>query len=437
MNSVLFIVRNFPPDGGPGVQRALKFVRYLPQRGWRPIVITGEPRTDLWPQDPSLLKEIPPEAVVIRCTSPTPRDILGSGYRLLQWGGRLFEKLHPSLNEGTAIGLLGWGIKNVARQDTPWGWLVPATEQGLSAIRDYACDAIYSTSYPVITHEVAYRVRKISGLPWIADIRDPLIGDPPWFSRSDKEKQWLRSVEDMIVRHSSCVINAHGASTEDMARRYLDVPRDRFRTILNGYDPADVEGVSRAVRNNHKLTLRHIGTLYKERDITDIFDALSELKKEGDELANVVKVELYGKIERQLEQATERGVSYAVSYRGYVRHDEVIEVMASADVLLLVNSQLPQGALVVPGKLYEYLASGTPILLLGPKSCPAAQIINDTGAGLVVENGDIKGIRRALYQFWEETRAGTLVSYKNDILLTKYQRSFQSDQLAKLLNELT
>lgn len=438
LRSVLIITRNFPPDGGSGVQRVLKFVRYLPKNGWRPVVLTGESRPDVWPQDSKLLKEVPSEAVVIRCSNLTPQEILGPRYRIFQSAGKLFKLVNQNLTETTVIKIFTWVLKNLLGREPPWGWVSLAIKRGRSALLEYRCEVIYSTSYPIDTHKVASQIAKESNHPWVVDFRDPIVEDREWSARPPRYKKTLKRLEKSIIKQADFVIHTHELITNDIAARYSYLPRERFCTISNGYDLEDVDFIHESKQNHSKLILTHIGILHKNRDITGLFDVLSKMHSNINELSGKVFLRLYGKIEPNLEHYIECRLKHIVSYHGYILHSKVSEVIAETDILLLVIAPLPDGRLSVPGKTYEYLASAKPILLLGPKSGPAAQIIKEADCGLIVENQDVEGIRLALHQFWQEKKSCTLNKYNNNRRFSKkYERPVQASQLAALFNRLT
>jgi glycosyltransferase involved in cell wall biosynthesis len=434
LRNALMLARTFPPNGGSGVQRTLKFTRYLPPHGWRPIVVTSGALPDIFPQDPSLLEQVSEQAVVIRCAETTERSLAGLRYAPFRAFGRALGAVRSAwgslplraLNRAVASSR-GWPL---------WGWVRTAVAAAREVLDHLPCDVIYSTSYPLAAHQVAGTVTKESGIPWVADFRDPFVGDRAWFTRTRKQKRRMLALERKAVTAAARVVNVHASATDHMAQRYSSVPRERFRTILNGYDPEDLQVPGPPAASNGLLTLAHAGMLYQDRDATGLFDALRQLRAGGHEAGNAVRVDLYGMVESQLADVAKAGLTETVRFHDYVPHNRLHRLLSAADVMLLVVAPVPGPVLTVPGKLYEYMGLGKPVLVLGPADCPAAQIIRQSGTGLMVENRDVDGICRAVETLWEAKKAGTIrESWRSD-QLQPYQRQHQAAELAALFQEI-
>ena len=411
MRSVLVIARNFPPDGGPGVQRIAKWAKYLPGQGWQPIVITGRRRPDIFPQDEALLADVASSEIeVIRC-----------------------EPLRSRLN-GRVGAVLGRAYELVTRRDRPWSWKRAAFLGGFEAARKYGCQAIVSSSYPVVAHDVGRQLARRLGLPWIADVRDPLVGGRDWFFLTKREKRRRRCNEKRMVTYADAIINVHEMISDDLANRYRRVPRSKFLTILNGYDLADVVHSDSRNPEASKFTLSFIGTLHEEMNLRPFCVAVERLCGEDYGPGNALRVRFYGRLNQELKNQLAAHRCAAISSQGYISHGDVARAIADSDVLLLPVSPLPYGQFTCTGKIFEYIGAKKPILMMGPRSSPAAKIVQESSAGLVVDEADPAGISQAIQELFELRGFFDERFYSKPTVLEKYRRDVQASQLAHVLN---
>jgi glycosyltransferase involved in cell wall biosynthesis len=367
----------FPPLGGGGVQRVLKFVKYLPEFGIRPTVITTRSRAYAV-KDPTLAADIPAGVTVDRAPElPLQR------LRLL--AGGLFERLRmPGLT-----GFVPW-------PDEYAGWIPGALVATLRQIRRERPDVIFSSYAPASVHLVAFLASRLSGVPWVADFRDE------WTQNAESRQgpRILRalneSLERAVLRHASAV-----TVVADYFRfaGQIDGPRV---LIPNGVDPDDISASQDTQPETTRFRLLFAGALYGGRDCSPLLRALRKLVRDGALDPQQVEFRVVGNVwvpgGLELDQID-------VSETGYLRHAEAVDEMRKGHALVIC---LPEGSNAATGKLWEYLAVERPVLVIGPSTSVAAQVVHELEAGLAVEPTDDRAVEDAvleMFRRWENGEA--------------------------------
>jgi glycosyltransferase involved in cell wall biosynthesis len=400
---VLVLAYLFPPLGGAGVQRTLKFVRYVEPLGWDATIISTRSRH--YPaRDPSLLAEIPTSAHLVR----TPALPLANWLSLVPY--RLGLK--------RLVAYLNW-------PDGGIGWLPFALASAYRAARRERPDVIFSTSTPQSGHIVALIVSRLTGVPWVADFRDEWAADA---FRADQPRALARlsaHLERELVRHASRVVVAadyfrlEGLS-EDDPRRVV---------IVNGVDEADLPNGAKP--QSDRFVLAHVGTIYGIRDPSPVLRALARLVDRGLIDGERVEVRLVGSL--WLERF-EPPSGVRVERTGYVGHRQAVEEMCKATALLLY---VPRSSLAPSGKLFEYLASGRPILCLTGPDNLASRLVREWNAGVVADPNDEGAIEQALLTLWQRWQENGLPDQPEvrRKTLARYSRRKNAEQLAQVLDE--
>jgi glycosyltransferase involved in cell wall biosynthesis len=400
---VLVLAYLFPPLGGAGVQRTLKFVRYLEPLGWDATVITT--RSQHYPaRDPSLLHEVPASTRVIRTPAiPVARWLSLGPYRLRMM--RLFA-------------YLTW-------PDGGIGWLPFAVAASLGKARRECPDVIYSTSTPQGGHLAALVANRLTGVPWVADFRDEWAADafradqPPALSRL------AARLERAITRRAKRVVVA----AEYFQLQGLASDDPRRVVIVNGVDEADLpEGVA---PSSDRFVLAYVGTLYGIRDPTPALHALSNLIERGQIDGELVDVRLVGSM---WLEGFEAPAGIRIVETGYIEHARAVEEMCSATALLLY---VPGSSLAPSGKLFEYLASGRPILCLADQANLASRLVQQWDAGVVADPHDKAQIEQAILSLWERWQEDGLPDQAEvrRRTLERYSRRANAERLAQVFEE--
>ncbi len=403
----LFVTFRFPPHGGGGVQRVAYFTRYLPENGWQPHVLTGPLEGARQLLDPSLSSLIPSGTEVTRTrTLPTRRAMRLLGKVRLAGLARTLTPSFPNM-EG--------------------GWILPAVTAGERLLGEQRFDLIFSSAYPVASHVVAYRLHKRSGLPWVADYRDE------WSLRhvlrwpTSVHRALGRRLDRLLVGSASRVVTTSPAHTARFAAEFGG-PEDKFTTVTNGYDAADFADSGHVQTRPDEFTLVHVGSVFSWRGADGLLEALRTLVESGDvERLRVMFVGRTGEI--GFPDLVERGILQAT---GYVEHRQAVRYMQSADVLVLINTEESN----IPGKSFEYLAAGRPVLALVREGA-TADLIRHTGAGVVAEPDDVPAIRAALMRLYDRWRGGQLRSSVDRTVIQRFERRSTARQLARVFDRLT
>jgi len=429
--TVLFIAYHFPPIGYSGTQRSVKFVRYLPNLGWTPVVLTGPGGgPGGLPSDNTLAAELPTDLRVIRASGSEPLASEGFRSRAERW-----------------LGL-----------QTPWArwWESSAFAAGRNAAGD--ADVLIASMSPFESARVAARLARAEGRPWVADLRDPWALDemfvyPTILHRRLAERRMRRD----LATAAAIVMN-----TPEAARILVEAfPEFRDRPVVaipNGYDESDFTGRA-AERADSAFRIVHAGSLHTEagrrerrrqrirralggaigdvdylpRSHVYLLEAVRLLRRDRPEIAAQIEVHLAG----VLSAADRAETDPAVRIHGYLPHLASVALLQSADMLFLPMHGVREGfrARIVPGKTYEYLPARKPILAAVP-SGDAKDIVTAAGLGIVCAPSDARAIARAIVQGFElkEARRPTEA---NDEVIARYERRRLTAELAELLEHVT
>ena len=404
---VLTLAYFFPPLGGGGVQRTLKHVKYLPNEGFEPIVVTTRP---VWApeRDSSLGDDVPPGTVVIRAAE-LPLQIV-------KWG--LHSVLRRVRLPTGVTAYIGW-------PDEMAGWVPAATWLALRAVRRYRPDVLYSTSSPFSAHLVALAVRRATGIPWVADFRDGWMKNPQIERLAGPMAEISERLERAVVRRADYVV----VVDESVELLGIDAGDPRHVLIRNGVDPDDTP-ITKPQPRGERFRISYVGALYGARDAAPVFAALRALIDRGAIDQTALDVRLVGPVAIS-EEATL--ASLPVSRLGYVDHGTAVAEMAAAHALLFYAPALNRGP---SGKIYEYLVSGRPILCVAGSDNFAFGLVEELGAGPCAEPGDQVAIEEAiegLYHRWSKGELAVDPQVREETL-RRYSRRALARQLATVLD---
>jgi len=409
---VLIIAYFFPPLGGAGVQRTIKFVKYLPSLGWSPVVVTvGE--SDYPMRDASLLSDIPTETPVFR----TDIDDVWARWRWLD-SAKFFWRLAPV-------------VRNLVCFPDPWiGWTRYAVDSALEAVEKFQPRVIYSTSSPYTSHLVAREVKKRTGIPWVADFRDEWSENP--YMKIGRFGRWRhRRAEAKVLATADRVV----AVTPGMTAQFASLAgraTHEFMTITNGYDEDDLNVAGAESERNMRFTVTYAGLFYGARQ-PDYFLKGLRLAIQGDEeLADAMRFVVVGNNQGNPHLDTFEYPNVVVN-RGYVSHAEAVALTGRADLLLLV---IPYAGAEInyPGKLFEYLASGRHIFALAPPDGAAAELVRQARAGVVVAPDDVEAIKVELLRYFRLWKARCEYATRDWDVVHQYSRKACTAKLERVLN---
>jgi glycosyltransferase involved in cell wall biosynthesis len=429
---VLFLTYYFPPSGGPGVQRSLKFVKYLPEFGWEPVVVTVKPERASYPDlDPKLAREVPAGTQVVRTSAWDPYAL----YARLQGKAK---------QDAVAVGFLGeaemtrrqraarWVRANVFLPDARVGWVPFALRRALKLLPDGAFDAVFTTGPPHSTHLAGYLLARRSGLPWLADFRDPWTGIDYYESlpMTAPARGLDRALERRVLRHADAVT----VVSPSMLSRLTAHTRAPVAVVQNGFDPQDFEVEPPSPAPG--FVLCYVGNLNEARNPTALWRALETLdaKRSMPEL----RVRLVGNIDPvALRSAREHGLGNMIETHPYVPHEEAVREMRQSTLLLLSINRVAGAEGIITGKLYEYVASGRPVLGLGPAEGDAARVLASSDAGRMLDCDDAAGVAEILRAHYASWKAGRPVEGAPPERASRYSRRTQTGELAALLERIS
>lgn len=409
MKKVLMIAYHFPPlAGSSGIQRTLRFAQHLPSCGWQPLVLSASPRAYERTSD-DLSAEIPPGTVVRRAFAL-------DAARHLALGGRY-------------IGAL-------ARPDRWISWRFDAVRQGMQLIREFKPEVIWST-YPIATaHVIGAELQRRSGLPWIADFRDPMAqvdypADPRvWKAFADIERQ-------AMTQAFACTFTTPGA-----ARLYTQrypAAQARLSLLENGYDEESFVGAQRAATEGPlhpgRVTLLHSGIVYpQERDPTLLFQAMERLRRQGSISPENFMLRLRAAVHADvvLPIAQKYGVTDMIEFLPAIPYRDALAEMMRADGLLVLQAANCNDQ--IPAKIYEYLRSGRPILCLTDPAGDTAGVMRDAGLTAIARLDSSDEIVAALGSFVEAIRSARSTGADGDYVRQASRRG-RTAALARLLDQ--
>lgn len=429
---VLIITYYWPPTGASGVQRWLKFAKYLPENGWTPVVYTPE-NPERPAIDHSLESDIPAGAEIITHPIFEPYGL----YKKLT-GRKADESIQVGfVSDSGKPGLLEnvsrWLRGNCLIPDARRFWISPSVRRLTAILKEYPVDAIVSTGPPHSMHLIAQHLSKRFQIPWLADFRDPwsrfYYNNDLLFNSRTRRKQL--KLEQSVLRDATRVITVSGLIRDELQQigeRSVDV-------IHNGYDPADYENLK--YDSSSSFVIAHTGAFQPAANPEKMWEVLGRLVQTDSSLAGDLKIVLVGKVDSAIKECISRnGLDAWVQYVGYVPHSEVMRYQITSALLLLCILRTEGAEGIITGKFFEYLASGTPVMCIGPENGDTAAIIRECNAGETAGFDDASAMHRIItgaYQKWKHGERH--LTDKNAI--RRYSRREQTKTLAGMLNEIT
>jgi len=429
LKKALILTYYWPPGSGPGVQRWLKFSKYLPQFEVQPTVITV--KNGSYPSvDASLLDDIPSDLEVHHTKTVEPFAIYNAlrgkkGNSVEVGMGNLKSK--PSLLSSVA----NYVRANYFIPDARKGWNSFAYKKALEVIDNEKPDCIITTGPPHSTHLVGERINKETGLPWIADMRDPwtTIYYNAFLNRTEQTMQKDKALEDLVLSNASAIVVASTAMKDEFSNRSKNIS-----FIPNGYDEEDFQGLKQI--EHDKFILAYTGNLKSNQNCASLWAALKELSENSDFKMNF-RLEVTGNVDEGIQSEWEKlGLSELIDVRPFVPHKESIEIIHSAHMLLLPIPSSENNKGIITGKIFEYLASRRPILSIGPKDGNAAEILSMCGKETMLDYSDKIGMRTMISSAYDRYKSGNLARVSGNEIYRNYSRLGCTEQLSNVINQL-
>lgn len=427
---VLIISYYWPPSGGSGVQRWLKFAKYLPSNGWETVVFTPEnPDFDI--ADISLEKDIPGAVNIIKHRIIEPYSVLnffGKGKANAGVGSGPKAKKNKTLFSRIMLWIRG----NVFIPDPRILWVRPATKVIFNYLQENPVDVVVSTGPPHSMHLIAKKVKNRFDIPWIADFRDPLSAMDVYdeYLMTQRSRKKLMQVEQEILNECDIVLSV----TPSLDEMLLSFDKSKLRVITNGYDETDFQQ-STVNKESKTFRLLHAGTLGAVRNPIGLWDALESLSNERRDLLELLKIDFVGNVSPEIIDLVKSSsnLNRMVSFLGYMSRAELGKHYTNTDALLLAIHSSAVGKVSIPGKVFEYMASGKPILGLGAVNSDASKVINKSKTGSFFEYLDAEGIKNELVKLYESKGKYNFDSEA----IKQYSRESLTQELSDLLEEVS
>lgn len=376
MKRLLIITYYWPPTGGSGVQRWVKFSKYLPQFGWQPVIYTPENPEQL-AIDESLLSDIPDCAEIIKTHISEPYEI----YRRLTGAKGKPQEVNPLNAQKKSLGkrISLWLRGNLFIPDPRIWWVRPSVSFLEKYLREHPVDAVVTTGPPQSMHLIGRGLKRRLGVKWIADFRDPWTEMFYYkhLSLSRFSDRRHRRLEQSVLDEADLVI----AVSPPVARDFSAKTATPVKLITNGFDEDDFAAPVEP-RTDDKFTLVHTGLFASDGNPLNLWDALAAKCREDSAFRSRLQIRLAGKTDPEIISAIrERGLGDNLVNLGYLPHEQTVAEQRGADILLLPLRQEPEYAKVLPGKIFEYIAARRPVLGIGQSDGAAAAVLRDAGAG--------------------------------------------------------
>ena len=436
MKRVLIISYYWPPTGGSGVQRWVKFAKYLPAEGWQPVIYTPENPEQL-AVDASLEAEVPAEAEVIRRRIVEPYEMYK---KLLRKSGHSKEavEVNPvnAQNKSFLQKAAMWIRGNFFRPDPRCLWIRPSVKFLKKYLKEHPVDLIVSTGPPQSMHLIGRKLAKETGLPWIADFRDPWtkIFYFKHLQMTRSTVKWHKKMEKKVLDDATVVV----AVSPLVQQEFQAMTQTPVELITNGFDECDfaTEKCTEANGGPHReFVITHTGLFAADGNPTVLWDVLAEKCNRDDFFKKTLKIKLVGKTDEQIIKAiSEAGLSDNLEDMGYQPHAVAVEQQRKASLLMLPLRKEPEYKAVLPGKLFEYLASWRPVLGIGQTDGAMSMIINNTKTGIVLNWDDKKSIEKYIDMCWKKHLEGRLSVEDADI--SQFTRRNLTRRMAQLFDKL-
>jgi hypothetical protein len=425
---ILIITYYWPPAGGPGVQRWLKFAKYLPEFGWNPVIYT--PENPSYPLlDESLLKDVPQNLEIVKTKIWEPYQLAEK----LNKSNKKFKagQFDVGKNQSWKSRLSIWVRGNFFIPDARVFWVKPSIKFLEQYLKEKKIDVVVTSGPPHSLHMIGLGLKKkFPALKWIADFRDP------WTEISYYKHLKLTKSSDRKHRQLESAVFKNADIT--LATSYTDA--ENFRKaganavcITNGFDESDSAPINVVgEKKQTTFTLSYIGVLEQLRNPENLWKVLDELVKENKEFADHFILKFAGRVDDKILQSIENSsLKNHILNLGYISHDKAVEEMANSNLLQITNFPNESSQGIIPGKIFEYLATGKQIISFGPDEADVSRILAETGAGKHFGYEDSKAVKDFIIEKYELWKKGDLLENTQNI--EQFSRRNLTKKLAEIL----
>ena len=422
---ILIITYYWPPAGGPGVQRWLKFVKYLPDFGIQPVVYI--PDNPTYPiVDENLVNEVSDKAIILRNKIFEPYQLasfLSKNKTKKISSGIIPNKKKQSFLDKTFLWIRG----NLFIPDARMFWVKPSVSYLEKYIADNNIDTIITSGPPHSLHLIGLELKQKLDLKWFADFRDPwtTIGYHKSLRLSNFAAKKHKTLEHQVLNSADTII----VTSKTTKTEFEAITTKPISVITNGYDSEQVEKQSL----DTKFSLAHIGSFLSERNPLILWESLTELIQEVPGFNSHLEIKLIGAVSQEvLETISQFELNKYLNNLGYVSHNVAIAHQRKSQVLVLIEINSGDTKSIIPGKLFEYMVSNRPIIAIGPQDSDFAEIITSTNTGVFLTYSEKMKLKSVILDFYNQFLEGKLQS--NGVGLQKYSRKSLTKELAQLIH---
>ena len=430
MQKVLIITYYWPPAGGPGVQRWLKFVKYLRDFDVEPIVYV--PENPHYPiVDKSFEKELPDGIKIIKQPIREPYQLAG-----------IFSKkesqtissgiIKDEKEQGFLQRMMLWIRGNLFIPDARMLWVKPSVKFLSSYLKEHQIETVITTGPPHSLHLIGKQLKERLPINWIADFRDPWtkIGYHQKLKLTKNAQQKHLRLEREVLQTADHILTTSFTTKKDFSA----ITQKPITLITNGFDEDEVKQVELA----EKFRLAHIGSLLSERNPENLWRALQELIDQKEDFKNDVELVLAGKVsESVVSSIKEYQLGNYLVEKGYLSHEESLLQQRKAQVLLLIEIDKEETKGIIPGKFFEYLKANRPILAMGPTDWDVIRLLDETEAGKYFDYTSKEEIKHQLYTWYQEYKAGKLAVHSSAEKIKQFHRKELTKKLAKVIQQFS
>lgn len=424
---VLVVTYYWPPGGGAGVQRWLKFCKYMPAFGLQPYVVTVDPSKATYPtRDESLCADVHKDLKVITTNTREPFGLYKSltGKQQVPQGGFANQGKETLVQQFSK-----WIRGNFFIPDARVGWNYFAAKACEQAIQSEEIDTIITTGTPHSTHLVGLKMKQEFGTWWLADFRDPWtdiyyypeLKHTAWAAKKDA------ALERMVLEEADCITVVSEAMKVLLAAKSTKINPDKIHVLANGFDERDFDGIIPFPQSD-EFVISYVGTLAPAYPINELIDALEQLIQQGLKL----RFDFTGSIPLDRKENIEKRLGNKVLFRGHQSHEKALQIMLSSHLLYLAIPEVPNNEGILTGKLFEYLASGAAIACVGPTEGNASQILKECKAGKCVNYNAVDDLKNVIVGYYKRWAQGLPVRESSDQHL-QYARRNLTKALVKLI----
>ncbi|UFH31736.1 glycosyl transferase family 1 [Chryseobacterium sp. C-71] len=425
---ILIITYYWPPAGGPGVQRWLKFAKYLPEFGWKPIIFT--PENPSYPLiDESLMKDVPKDLEIIKTKIWEPYQLAEK----LNKSNKKFKagQFDVGNNQSWKSKLSIWVRGNFFIPDARVFWVNPSVKFLEQYLKINNIDVVVTSGPPHSLHLIGLNLKKkFPNVKWIADFRDPWteISYYKHLKLTNKSDKKHRQLESEVFQNADITLATSYTDAENFRKN-----RANAVCITNGFDESDSSNSQTLKPSNSptKFTLSYIGVLEQLRNPENLWKALDDLVKTNNDFAKNFKLKFVGRIDDKILNSIENSsLKNYIENLGYLSHEKAIDEMSNSSILLITNFPNESSKGIIPGKIFEYLATGKQIISFGPHDADVSKILDETDAGKHFGYQDSETIKQFILEKFELWKAGNLLENTRNI------KQFSRKNLTKTLAEI-